>query len=314
MDYFIMKFNILSFISLSFHRFFLNQDNAIEKFWKDENNINFGYYDNIGNIYKIDNNTKTAKILYSNINHLNSFKYIDDYHLINFNDNKNENSYIIKNNFLKLLKWDDSTLYETIFDKNYYRVNFFGNVYIKNLVDKSSSKMDINMDDIQYYQKMISYNEYLFTINDKNELCIYDISNKFKEKLSYKLKNSSCVKKIIVNKFGTYYNVLILYKNSFIDIITISHNENSNYFYFYNKNVIDNKSEVIDCELKAALVIVSLPNKITFYKFNPFAVSVVKLIDKNLSIPYYTSITLLDKFLLYNSYKFIPYILVNYND
>ena len=309
-----MKFNILSFISLSFHMFSLNQDNAIEKFWKDEKSINYGYYDNIGNIYKYDNNTKTAKMLYSNINHLNSFKYIDDYHLINCNDNKNEKSYIIKNNFFKLLKWNDSTLYETIYNKNYYRINFFGNVYIKNLVNKNSTKLDINMNDIQYYQQMINYNEYLFTINDKNELGIYDIYNKFKEKLSYKLKNSSCVKKVIVDKFGIYYYVLILYKNSLIDIITISHNESSNCFYFCNKNVINNKSEVIDCELKASLVIVSLENKITFYKFTPYAVSVIKLVDKNLSIPYYTSITLIDKFLLYNSYKFIPYILVNYND
>lgn len=309
-----MKIKLLSFISLSFHSFFLKQDKAIEKFWKDDKNVNFGYYDTIGNIYKIDNNTKTSKLLYSNINNLNNFKYIDDYHLINYNDDKNENSYIIKNNFLKLLKWDDSTLYETIYNKNYYRINFFGNVYIKNLVDKSSTKIDINMNDINYYQKMVNYNEYLFTINDKNELCIYDVNNKFKEKLCFQLKINNQVKKIVVNRLGTYYNVLVLDANNNISIITISHIENSNTFFIYNKNVINNKSEVIDFELKATLVMVSCEKKITFYKFNPFAVSVVKLIDKDLSIPYYTSITLLDKFLLYNSYKFIPYILVNYND
>lgn len=60
-----MKFKLLSFISLSFHSFFLKQDKAIEKFWKDDKNVNFGYYDTIGNIYKIDNNTKTSKLLCS---------------------------------------------------------------------------------------------------------------------------------------------------------------------------------------------------------------------------------------------------------
>lgn len=309
-----MKFKLLSFISISFHSFFLNQDRPVEKFWKDDKNINFGYYDTVGNIYKIDNNTKSSKLLYNNINHLNSFKYVDDYHILNFNSDKNENSCIIKNNYIKSLKWEDSTLHESIYNENYFRINYFGEVYIKNLVDKSSIKININYDDSNYYQKIVNHNEYIFTINDKNELCIYDFNKKFLKKLSYKLRERNCVKKMIVKKLGIYYNVLVLYANNKVDIITISYLEQSNSFFFYNKNVINPKVKVVDCEMRTTLVIVCSEKKIYFYKFNPFAVSVQKLIDKNLSIPYYTNILCLDKFLLFNNFNFIPYILVNYND
>lgn len=314
LNIFIMKLKLLSFISISFHNFFLDQEKSIEKFWKDDKNINFGYYDTVGNIYKIDNNTKTSKLLYNNINYLNEFKYIDDYHLINFSNDEYENSCIIKNNYIKSLKWNDTTLYESIFNNNYYRINFFGDVYIKNLIDKSTININIKLDDTNYYQKIVNYKQYVFTINDKNELNIYDFNYKFLEKLSYKLKETNIVKKLIVKKFSTYYNVIILYGNNKIDIITISYIENSKSFIFFNKNFIDPKIDVIDFEVKHNLVILSSNKKIYFYKFNPFAVSVQKLIDKNLSIPYYTSIMCLDKFLLFNNYTFIPYILVNYND
>ena len=162
--------------------------------------------------------------------------------------------------------------------------------------------------------RFLYYKQYVFTINDKNELNIYDFNYKFLEKLSYKLKETNIVKKLIVKKFSTYYNVIILYGNNKIDIITISYIENSKSFIFFNKNFIDPKIDVIDFEVKHNLVIISSNKKIYFYKFNPFAVSVQKLIDKNLSIPYYTSIMCLDKFLLFNNYTFIPYILINYND
>ena len=55
-------------------------------------------------------------------------------------------------------------------------------------------------------------------------------------------------------------------------------------------------------------------NNLIFYKFNSFTASVQKIIDKKLSFPYYTSVTWLDKFLLFNNCHFIPYILINYND
>ena len=113
-----MKLKFLAFISLSFHNFLISQEKSIEKFWKDESNKNYGYYDSIGNIYQIDNKTKTTKLLYNNIDHLNNFKYVDDYHILNFNNEKTakENSCIIKNDFIKILDWEDSTLYETIYD------------------------------------------------------------------------------------------------------------------------------------------------------------------------------------------------------
>ena len=309
-----MNLKILSFISISFHSFFLNQDKSIEGFWKDDKNINFGYYDTAGNIYKIENNTKTSKLLYNNINYLNNFKYVDDYHILNFNNDKNENSCIIKKNYIKTLKWDDSTLHESIYNNNYFRINYFGDVYIKNLIDKSSTKININFDEINYYQKITNYNEYIFAVDDRNQLFIYDLKNKFLEKLSYQLKEKSCIKKMIVKKLGTYYNISILYTNNKIDIITISYIEHSKSFIFYNRNIIDTNVKVIDFEIKSTLVIVCSEKKIFFYKFNPFAVSVQKLIDKNLSIPYYTNILCLDKFLLFNNFNFIPYILVNYND
>ena len=44
-----MKLKFLAFISLSFHNFLISQEKSIEKFWKDECNKNYGYYDSIGN-------------------------------------------------------------------------------------------------------------------------------------------------------------------------------------------------------------------------------------------------------------------------
>lgn len=307
-----MNLKLLSFISISFHNFFFNQDKSIEKFWRDENNINFGYYDTIGNIYKIDNRTKSTKLLYKNINHLNNFKYIDDYHILNFDDIKNENSCIIKDNSIMSLKWNDSTLFESIYNKNYYRINYFGDIYIKNLVNKTS--FNVKIAENMYYQDVTNYKEYLFTIDDRNVFHVYDFNHRFEEKLFYELKEASNVKKMIVRKLGSYFNILILYGNSKIDILTINFNENDNLFMFYNKNSINSKLKIIDCEFKSTFVIISSERKIIFYKFNPFAVSVQKLIDKNLSIPYYTSILWFDKFLLFNNYNFIPYILINFND
>ena len=273
-----MKLKFLAFISLSFHNFLISQGKSIEKFWKDESNKNYGYYDSIGNIYQIDNKTKTTKLLYNNIDHLNNFKYVDDYHILNFNNEKTakENSCIIKNDFIKILDWEDSTLYETIYDKNYYRINYFGNVYIKNLVDKSCTIKNINVEDVNYYQKMYNDDKYLFTINDKNEFHIYDLNINFLEKLSYKLREPSCVKKFIVKKNGTHYNILILYANSKIDLLNISYNDFSNTFKFLNRSVINVKLDVIDCEIKKNLIIVCCKDKVIFYKFNSFTASVKK--------------------------------------
>jgi len=312
-----MNLKFLAFISISFHNFLISQEKSIEKFWKDDNNKNYGYYDSIGNIYQIDNATKTTKLLYNNIDHLNNFKYIDDFHILNFNNNDkaaNEKTCIIKNDFIKVLNWDDSTLYETIYNKNYYRINYFGNVYIKNLIDKSCTIKNINEDNVNYYQKIYNNDKFLFTINDKNEFNIYDLNINFLEKLSYKLKEPSCVKNFIVKKNGTHYNILILYANGKIDLLNVGYNDFSNTFKFLNRSVINVKLDVIDCEIKKNLIIVCCKDQVIFYKYNSFTASVQKIIDKKLSFPYYTSVTCLDKFLLFNNCHFIPYILINYNE
>ena len=79
------------------------------------------------------------------------------------------------------------------------------------------------------------------------------------------MREPSCVKKFIVKKNGTHYNILILYANSKIDLLNISYNDFSNTFKFLNRSVINAKLDVIDCEIKKNLIIVCCHEIMLFF-------------------------------------------------
>ena len=114
---------------------------------------------------------------------------------------------------------------------------------------------------------------------------------------------------LIIDNYDSFTYNIYQYVGSFDNDVSVVKNE-----MITNRSVINVKLDVIDCEIKKNLIIVCCKDKVIFYKFNSFTASVQKIIDKKLSFPYYTSVTWLDKFLLFNNCHFIPYILINYND
>ena len=307
-----MFFRFITFLSISFHNLNLNnKSNSIFKINKFDNTNNFTYFDSSGNIFEVNNFTNN-KLIYDEVSNLNNFKEIDNYHLINYDSDNFQNTCLIKKNKLKHFKWNDSTIYETIYLDNFYRFNYHGELYVVNL---NNSKLDyknkLDLGKANYFQDMTSSDNYLFTVNDLNELKIYSMYN-FTNVYTKKIDNFKNVKKLMVEKLKNEFNILILFGDSQIHIHTVF--QSLGKINYLGNNKIQIKEEIIDYDIKERTVAVVSRSKIYFYRFNPFTNITHMIHKRNFLNPYFTSIYWIDKYIFFNNLNSIPYILVNTNN
>lgn len=294
---------------LSFSRFFLPTSHKIMNYWDNHNDI--GFYNTKGEIFQIQNNSIQRISTFHPF--LKEYKYITNSSLIDTISNSKTSS-ILEDKHKKVhFFWKDTTLYQTKLPNDvFFRMNYFGNysIYINNTHhEKYIHNFKIN----EFLQYSSSFQNFLITVNNYNELNIYQYKEGKMEKRFYHLLfYKDIIKKIKVQKLNNYIYINILYRDNSYKSITLFHNENEDTFRYLHQNDIILRDEVIDFELKFPYVYILTKTNIQCYLLKTFD-NFSQLIFKRYIHHNYNSIYYFQEKLYLSGEKYIDFFSIKKN-
>ena len=252
---------------LSFSRFFLPTSHKIINYW--DNGDNIGFYDSKGSLYQFQNHTISH--LSSIYPFLKEYKYIVNSSLIDTLSNSRISSIVEYKKEKIQFFWNDTTLYQTILPNDvFFRINYFGNYSIyKNNIRHERYIRDFKINEFLQYSS--SFQKFLITINNYNELNIYQYKEGELEKRFYHLLfYKDIIKKVKVQKEHNYIYINILYRDNTFKSITLFHTENDDTFRYLHQNDIIIRDGVIDFQLKFPHVYILTKTNIQCYLLKTF--------------------------------------------
>lgn len=274
------------FIFLSFSRIFLPNSNKIINYWDNQDNL--GFYDSKGNIYQIHNHTISHL---SSINpYIKEYKSISNYSLVDFISKNKISSFIEHKNQNYHFFWKDTTLYQTVLPNDtFFRMNYFGEYSI--LKNKKVKEGCIkHLKENEYLQFSSSFQNFLFIINNYNELNIYQYQeNHFKKRFSHYLFYMDIINKVKIQKVNNYIYLHILYRDNSLKSITIFHDESKDTFRYLHQNNIRIKDEIIDLHIQFPYIYILTKKDIQCYLIKTFE-NLSQLVFKRNISHYYESI------------------------
>ena len=289
----------------------------IHHFWHtvQENYQSNGFFDVSGNIFIKKQNT-SYEMLYPNISHLNSFGDYNKYKLLSYESHNDyrKKSLILWNDGFEEFNWCNTTLLEYINGNEYRRVDFFGNVFYKNIFENSTRYNSFSFIKNEFFQKLFCINDYSFSVNNFNLFYIHHLNTSNKIKIIYSecLPTFHPIRKLDVKKYGNFYHCYIWNNNNEMSIYVFV--ELANEFKFINRNFLNLTEEnIIDIAFDNGYLFLGLRNKIVIYNYSTVDDKISKVTERKFEFPYYTEIFLDSNILYLNNQNYISFIKIDTN-
>jgi hypothetical protein len=133
---------------------------------------------------------------------------------------KNDNSYSYSN----IITWSDTTVYESISNNIYYRINYFGDIKMYYIYDTKViiKNHKLFTDNKLHLQVAIINDNKLFVITEDNVIHVYDLNDNFKEVFKLKINQE------IDNNFLIYARDIHILKKTNTYFVMIGYHSESN--------------------------------------------------------------------------------------
>ena len=326
-----MRTLLSSFVSLSLKALWIKDvKHPIDQFYTNNICSKFGFSDVKGNIYQYNISTDTSQKIISNCSHLKEYKAINNnYSLLDYYCKKKAcfSTSVIDDNYVRKFDWKDTTLYHTIHSNVYYRFNHFGDVFVKLLSDDTKKtytlKLNAFFSKYEYLQKVCTVEEYIFVVNNANILKVFKYDEgRVRLLYSMALVATSIVKKIQIKKYGSFFQLCILYhKLNRVDLITLQYINDAKEMQFYNKNCIYvNASSaslpydpIIDCDFISNILCVFKRKQLLIYAYNPYRIETQEICNEIINFPPFTEVIWINNKLLLNNQAdgLLPFVAIN---
>lgn len=289
----------------------------IQNFWcsRQENYQRNGFFDVNGNIFIKKANTSFQKI-YPNISNLNFFGDYDNYKLVSY---ESQNDYYKKSLVLwfdgcEEFHWSNTTLIEYMNKDEYRRIDFFGNVFYKNIPENLTLYNSFSLIQNEFFQKISCLDNYTFSINNFNLFYIHDINCPKRIRILYSecLPTFHPIKKLEIKSFSNFYHCLLWNSKNEVYLYIFVKLENE--FKLINRNYLQTtEKNIIDIVFDNGYLFLGLHNKIVIYNYSTIEKKMTKITERRFELPYYTEMFLDDNLIYFNNQKCVCYIKIDTN-
>ena len=290
----------------------LNQ--PIHHFWKTSEQ-NHGFFDVSGNIFTKQENMSFVK-LYPNISNLNFFAKYEKYNLISYEKHNDDDkkSLLLGNAAWEEFSWKNSTALEYMKEDEYRRIDFFGNVFYKDIGRNVTRYNSFSFVNRESFQKIHAMGDYTFSVNNFNLFYIHNLNYHGKIKILYSESLSPFypIRKLEVKRFSNIYHCMFWNLKNEISVYIFVHL--SDEFKLINRTNLEiPEKNIIDIVFDNGYIFVGLRDRIVIYNYSSVENKITKVTERKFLFPYYTELFLHDNFIYLNNQKYISYLKVDPN-
>ncbi len=293
------------------------KQHSIHQFWKDSEDLDFGYIDVRGRIFRMTSNTTTQNQKFErylpNSGPFQNFYKSNEFALVNQYRENHEQSLLFKNEIeIQDFWWNDTTSTEHISGKGiYFRSNFFGNWSVHNISSGENEKISIKFSrPEEHLLHEVWFDDTNLLVNNYNEIrgTKYLGKSTVKEILNYPLTRKKLITSMKGFKLGNIYYILFLYEDHFIQVYQFNYNYLTEEMKYMHHNEITFDKDIIDAEIAYPFLFVGTKVDlhvfiIKAFDFTPELHDTIPIAKK---IPHYTKLFYFRNNLAFNENAFIP--------